>query len=137
MAEAFRTKVLKQYPFPDYPGEKFCTEAVVYFKISETYRLRHFFKPIYFAEYRPDGLTASVRSIHRQSPYGSMYYCLQLIGYPEVTILGKIKAAINYWRYSAGQRNPLSELRPHVWMYLFYPVGLLLSRIDIYKEHKH
>jgi hypothetical protein len=66
-----------------------------------------------------------------------MYYCLQLIGYPEVTILGKIKAAINYWRYSAGQRNPPSELRPHVWMYLFYPVGLLLSRIDIYKEHKH
>ena len=137
MAEVFRTEVLKQYPFPDYPGEKFCTEAVVYFKISETYRLRHFFKPIYFAEYRPDGLTASVRRIHRQSPYGSMYYCLQLIGYPEVTILGKIKAAINYWRYSAGQRNPPSELRPHVWMYLFYPVGLLLSRIDIYKEHKH
>lgn len=132
MSEVWKTDILRKYPFPEYPGEKFVTEAVVWDQISLKYQLKYFNKPIYFRDYQEGGLTSNIRKIHRNSPLGSMLYCRQLASFPGMSFSTRIKAAINYWRYTAHypKKRP-AGLRPLWWMWLFEPVGLFFRKRDI------
>ncbi len=61
MAEIYRTSLLREYPFPEYEGEKFIAENAVYGRIARTGRkLRWFPDVIYRCEYREDGLTKGI-----------------------------------------------------------------------------
>lgn len=60
-AEIYRTKVLKNYPFPEFEGEKYISESVVWNKIAlDGYMIRWFPKIIYITEYLEDGLTKNL-----------------------------------------------------------------------------
>lgn len=39
LKEVFLTSVLKEFPFPEIEGEKFCPEALVWFRIARKYNL--------------------------------------------------------------------------------------------------
>lgn len=57
-AEVYRTEILKKYPFPEFTGENFLTEEVVWDAIArDGYKLRWFNEIIYLCEYIDDGLT--------------------------------------------------------------------------------
>lgn len=57
MAEVYRTDLLRLYPFPEFEGEKFCTEGAVISRIArDGYKIRWFPDIIYICEYLPDGL---------------------------------------------------------------------------------
>ena len=59
-AEIFATEVLKKFPFPEFEGEKFVPEALVYNRIAQAgYKLRWFNEVIYLVEYQPDGYSAN------------------------------------------------------------------------------
>ncbi|MCL1982888.1 MAG: glycosyltransferase family 2 protein [Clostridiales bacterium] len=59
-AEIYRTDILKRYPFPEFEGENFLSEGVVWDKIAhDGYKLRWFNEIIYKCEYIEDGLTKS------------------------------------------------------------------------------
>ena len=63
-AEIFYTDVLKKFPFPEFDGEKFVPEALVYNRIAMAgYKLRWFNEVVYLAEYLPDGYSANVDSL--------------------------------------------------------------------------
>ena len=47
LKEVFLTSVLKEFPFPEIEGEKFCPEALVWFRIARKYNLYFFNQPIY------------------------------------------------------------------------------------------
>lgn len=72
MAEVFYSDVLKKYPFPEFPGEKFLSEDVVWIAIGRSYSCVFVRKPIYRCEYLPDGLTGNDKKLKFASPYGSM-----------------------------------------------------------------
>ncbi len=44
MAEVWKTSILKEFPFPEFKGEKFVTEAIVWNEIAKKYKLRYFNK---------------------------------------------------------------------------------------------
>ncbi|SKB40374.1 Glycosyl transferase family 2 [Acetoanaerobium noterae] len=57
-AEIYRTEILKKYPFPEFEGEKFLWEAVVWNKIaSDGFLIRWFPEIICICDYLHDGLT--------------------------------------------------------------------------------
>ena len=59
-AEVYRTELLRQHKFPEYDGEYFVTEEVMYQEIAALgKKLRWFNEPIYVCEYLEDGLTKS------------------------------------------------------------------------------
>ena len=59
-AEVYRTDLLRKYPFPEFAGEKFLSEHVVWDRIAKDgYKLRWFNDIIYKCEYLDDGLTRS------------------------------------------------------------------------------
>lgn len=57
-ADVYKTAILKRYPFPEYEGERFLSEAMVWDEIGhDGYLLRYFPDVVCLCEYREDGLT--------------------------------------------------------------------------------
>lgn len=38
MAEVYKTDILRQYPFPEFAGERFCPEALVWNRVAQKYK---------------------------------------------------------------------------------------------------
>lgn len=132
MAEVWRTEILRKYPFPEFEGEKFLSEGVVWSRIAQKYKLRYFNRNIYTCDYLQDGLTRHIRRHHRQSPCGTMLLYTSIMQDPRYGFWSRLKAAVNYWRYTVTNkgRRP-AGLRPPNWAYLFYPLGWYFYRKDI------
>ena len=70
----FRTEILKKYPFPVFEGEKFTTEAVVYNRICQKYKMLYVNEKIEIKEYQKDGLTAKYNNLLLRNPKGQALY---------------------------------------------------------------
>ena len=98
MKEVFRTSVMKEFPFPNIEGEKFCPEALVWNRIAQKYKLRYFNKIIYKVEYQPEGLTSNIIKVRMKSPITSMMCYAEMLEL-NIPFKDKFKAAVNYWRF--------------------------------------
>ena len=70
----FRTSVIKKYPFPVFYEEKFITEAIVYNRISEKYKMLYVNEKIEIKEYQEDGLTSGYNDLLLRNPKGQALY---------------------------------------------------------------
>ena len=95
MAEVFKTCVLREFPFPEFQGEKFLSEDVVWIQIGLKYQYVFINKPIYQCEYLEGGLTANDKPMKFASPYGSMLRGKMLMN-KECGIVQNFKGAIIY-----------------------------------------
>lgn len=129
MKEVFRTEVLREFPFPEFAGERFCPEQLVWFRMARRYRLRYINKPIYIADYQPDGITVGITRARMRNPSASMLTYAELTECP-VPFLVKVKAAINFWRFwhcrTATSVVPRVALRWH-WL---RPLGWMMHVRD-------
>lgn len=98
MCEVFYTRVLREYPFPEIEGERFCPESLVWNRIATRYALHTFPKVIYTRDYLDGGLTDNIVRIRAHSPIASCTTYAEMLGY-EIPVKEKVKAAINYWRF--------------------------------------
>lgn len=132
MAEVFLTRVLKEFPFPDIPGERFCPEILVWNRIALKYQLRYFSEKIYLCDYLPDGLTAAITRIRMQSPVASCYTYLETINAP-IPFIFRIRASINYWRfYFCKSENKKPSI--NVFWNITKPLGYIMHRCDLRKS---
>lgn len=98
-AEAFYTDIIKKYRFPEFEGENFITESVVWAKIgNDGYLLRYFNEVIYICEYLQGGLTKSSLSTRRKNINGTLYAYSNLMRY-DCPILLKLRYLLNYIRF--------------------------------------
>lgn len=95
MAEVFYTKYLKEERFPEFKGEKFLSEDVVWIQIAKRGAFAYINKPIYVCEYLEGGLTANDKPMKFASPKGSMLRGKRLMS-PECGFKANIKGAIIY-----------------------------------------
>ena len=57
-AEVYRKALLREFPFPEFPGERFLPEGAVWDEIAhQGYKIRWYHDVIYHCEYQADGLT--------------------------------------------------------------------------------
>jgi len=98
LSEVFRTDVMREFPFPEIEGEKFCPEVLVWNRIARKYKLRYFNEAIYIAEYQPEGLTARIVEIRMKSPIASTTCYAEMVSL-NIPLKEKVKTAINYWRF--------------------------------------
>lgn len=134
MAEVFKTDILRLYPFPEFEGEKFLTEAVVWNRIAKKYKLRYFNANIYICDYLPEGLSKNIRRHHRNSPLGTMLYYSSLTKDKRYGLKRHILDAISYWRYTWNYKG--KRILPPFWVWLFFPIGVLVYIRDIRQENK-
>lgn len=138
MAEAYKTAILKEFPFPEIHGEKFCPEALVWNRIAQQYKLRFTNIGCYRCEYRPDGLTAKITKLRRDSSQASLLYYSELYSY-NIPMLEKMKAAINYWRFAFCNKSLsfFNKTRMVGWTsLLLVPLGFAYYILDTYKLSK-
>lgn len=128
-AEVFKTDILRQYPFPEFEGEKFISEGVVWRRISEKFKLRYFFMPIYVCDYLEDGLTKNIVKMHRQSPLGSLLLYKERYNSTR-SMNKKFKSLLNYYRYAPNAESIPKDLRLPFYTLLFAPLGYILYLND-------
>ncbi len=128
LAEVFKTEYLRNCPFPEFEGERFCPENLVWYRLARKYKMRYIHHPIYICEYLNDGLTANITKVRRNSPKASMTYYSELF-HTEIPLAQKIKAAINFWRFAnTVYVNNFRMLSP--LSLICYPVGKLFRMKD-------
>lgn len=70
-AEVYKTEILQKFPFPEYEGEQFLSEGIVWDKIAYCgYKIRWINRGIIVGEYLEDGLTANIVEVKKQNPKG-------------------------------------------------------------------
>lgn len=131
VAEVVRTSVMKEFPFPQYSGERFCPEAILFNRIAQKYLTHYFNTCVYLCEYLPDGLSARITRLRMQNWQGSCL-CYIEIGNAPVPFNIKLRAWTNYWRFYACKPRKISPMEWHVPLYahLLRPLGLLFHLKD-------
>ncbi len=78
-AEVYKTEILKKFPFPEFEGENFVPESLIWDSIArDGYKIRWFNEIIYICEYLADGLTASSDKKFMDNPKGFLSYLAML-----------------------------------------------------------
>ena len=98
---AFKTEVLKKYPFPEKQGIRFVFEAVVWHEMSKKYNVLALNKIVQFVEYQKSGVSdSSFKKWYIQSLAFSFFHLIKnktypLLKYPHHFFWNYIHLAIN------------------------------------------
>lgn len=132
-AEVYKTDLLKEFPFPSIEEERFCPESLVWNRIGKNYKLMWTSEIIYICNYLNDGLTSKITKIRMQSPLATMMTYSELESY-SIPFKEKIKANINFWRFSFNTNKVSFSQKLKRVHFLFslmgFPLGFLLFLND-------
>lgn len=126
-AEVYYTYLMRKYPFPEYDGEKFCTECLVWDKIAaEGLKIRYFNEGIYFCEYLEDGLTKVGNMLYANNPRQYGDYVHNIVVYHK---LNWFHATIKVYEYYLYEKNKYSytEIVENLrlpWLYVSGTIAL-------------
>jgi len=95
----FKTKILKQYPFPYFAGEKFIKESVIYKRIDQIYKNMYVNQSIVKGEYLEDGLSSNFRKLLENNPKGSALAYLETVNDRRLNFEERTEAFKNYWYF--------------------------------------
>lgn len=133
-AEIIRTDLIRRFPFPSFPGETFVSEFYLWQSISDAgLRLRWFNKPTYIAQYQPDGLTRTMKSVMRSNPLGRSF-CDNYAMRSTAPVRTKLRAAINYTRYGRFGGKTVRQLQKEVSRKDLFLLGLCPALLFPIKE---
>lgn len=135
-AEVYVTKVLRMYKFPEFEGENFMTEAVVWYKMAQDgYKIRWFDEDIYVCEYLDDGLTANFYK-RRLNSINSTCESYNLLSTYNLPIKYKIRYKINYYRYGLNKFS-IKKLNRSLYEKKFSYISCVLGYLMYIKDKKN
>lgn len=133
LAEVFLTKALREFPFPEFQGERFLSEDVVWIPLGQKYRSVFINLPIYLCDYLQGGLTHNDKILKFASPLGSMLRGKMLMR-KECGFKAKIRGAIIYDCYRREVRTPIPEsvelekISDKIMVAFLHPAGAWFNR---------
>lgn len=130
---AIRTDILRAYPFPEYPSEKFVPEGLVWNRIGRRYLARFIDEGLRVYFRSSDSLSRSNVQIRLRSPRATLTYYAEAMDLP-VRLSLRLRAACNLWRFAIGSGRPKeaigASVRHPVLAILGLVPGVLLSVRD-------
>lgn len=94
MCEAWKTNVLKKYPFNVWENEKFAPEQITFYQIAlDGYKIRWYAKVVCINDYKSDGLTKGADRLVKENPMGYAMMYDHMLNY-KISFLTKCKAAL-------------------------------------------
>ena len=108
-AEVFKTHCLKEFPFPEYPNEKFLGEDLVWVRMAGKYEMVHINKVIYIGNYLEGGLTNNRRKHNIASPVGCVHRAEEFMEL-DLKIKYRIKGGLQYIAYGKFARFSVVDL---------------------------
>ena len=130
----YYTRILKEYPFPEFENEFFVTEALVLNRISLRYKICCIKRSLEIKDYQRDGLSSKYRHLCLRNPNGYALYINER-NYFNLSFTNYVINAASYVRYSlfAGKsfRNIYKEAINRRWTFIIACfLGILLFIID-------
>ncbi len=132
-AEVWKTKCLKEYPFPEFKGEKFLGEDVVWMPLALKYKMVFLNEPIYISEYLENGLTKNRRKNNIKSPNGCYYKSMLVIDISKEKkinfkyLIKNIMQYIIYGKFSNKSFKELLEKSNRKFEFLIlYPISWII-----------
>lgn len=132
----YKTEVLKKFPFPQFAGEKFLVESLIYDRIDREYNMLLLNNAIYYCEYLPDGLSQDFRELYRKNPRGFLEYFNQSFVLSNA-LIEKGKCAAHYFALSLYLKNYNNFVKTQFLLYFLpiFPASLyLFLKIFILKK---
>lgn len=131
ICEVFRTDVLREFPFPEISGEKFCPEQLVWFRIAQRYKIRMYGDVLYMRDYLDGGLTDNIVRIRMNSPVATCMTYAEMLNY-HIPIYQKAKAAINFFRFRDSMKHNHAVVSHVRWCWwVLRPIGRLMYIKDL------
>lgn len=97
-AEVIYTELFRKYPFPEFDGENFLTEAVVWDRIAhDGYQIRWINEIAYLCEYQSDGLSASWDRNLASNPEGYALWLKQKMDFLPCTGYDRFEMVYGYY----------------------------------------
>lgn len=96
MVFCFKTEIHKKFLFPEFPGEKFCQESLIFRRIERRYKILFTDKIMAFGDYLPDGLTKNFYKMLLNNPNGALLNIKERLRYDRVSSDEKLDLAKTY-----------------------------------------
>lgn len=126
----YKTKILKEYLFPEIKNEKFVAENVVFDQIDKKYKMLVIHEKLYMAEYCQDGYSRNINMVRINNPVG---YSLSLKSTAETAIKFKKKMGVTIlyiiWNRKFKIRNCFKSFKHHILFILCYPISIIFEKI--------
>ncbi len=128
---AMRTDILRQFPYPQFEGERHIRDDLIWKRMSRHYKFRYVNEVIQIMEHQADGLTANIFAIRMQNPCGFRSYFLEEIN--DFSLLTgsyqRFKYHSKFVRYSLhcgiGFREQYREVRTKAIWLVSLPRGVI------------
>jgi glycosyltransferase involved in cell wall biosynthesis len=129
-----RTAILREFPFPEVPGERYCADALIWNRIARHYLVRATNEPLRVYSMQPGGVMAKCPAVLIESPNLARLYYQEYLEL-DVPLRWAAKRAVNYVRFSLHARMPFRRIladspAPLLTAAVALP-GLLLYGIDL------
>ncbi|MBE6055096.1 MAG: glycosyltransferase family 2 protein [Clostridium sartagoforme] len=99
-AEVYRTDIMKKYVFPEFKGERFLTEAVVWNRIAnDNLKLRWINEIIYITEYLEGGLTDNYSKLMVNNWNGTNLYYKEILESKKINKQKRLKIITDEYCY--------------------------------------
>lgn len=137
-AEVWVTKLMRAFPFPVFPNEKFIGETYIWYQLAEKYDMLFVNKIIYITEYLGGGLTKSGKAMRIKNPLGAIELC-KIAMSPSFCYKAREKKAMLYVAYHFFAKKGFKDMMvvPYKGLVLLnYVPGYLLYRYWNLKYNK-
>jgi glycosyltransferase involved in cell wall biosynthesis len=94
-----RRDLLLEFPYPEYEGERFIPEGLIWNRLSLRFSFSYVSTPLCVCRYQPGGLSGAGIRLRLSSPRGTLLYYREAAD-PRFGWLWSARAHINYWRFS-------------------------------------
>lgn len=138
-AEVWATKYLRDFQYPETPGERFISESVAWIYLAREHDMLFRNKILYITEYLEGGLTDEGRRLRFQCPVNMAYGSLETMSH-HFSWKIRIKETLLYIVYSKFGRKKFREIVDCPYKILataFYIPGLLLYSFWKWKYSIH
>jgi len=96
MTYCFKTEIHKQFMFPEFEGEKFCPESLVFRRIERKFKILFTDKVLAFGDYLEDGLMSNYYQLLIKNPKSSLLNIKERFQ-DDLSQREKFDLAKNYW----------------------------------------
>lgn len=131
-AEVYYSSCLKEFPFPEFPKERFLNEDVVWIRMGRKYKMVHINKAIYVGDYLGDGLTKKGKVLKILNPLGGMERGRELMS-RECKLRVRINGAIQYIVFAKFSKKKNHEIitgcKYNYLVFFLYPIGCIIYYI--------
>ncbi len=127
MVFCFKTKIHQQFYFPEFEGEKFCQESLVFRRIERKYKVLVTDKVLAFGDYLEDGLSKNFYKLLLKNPNSSLLN-LQERFQDKLSDEEKFNLAKTYWDIASKTNQSFTKR--------FFGINPLLILKVLINKHK-